>query len=776
MKKKHTLIVLLCVFTFAYTEAQEVNGCIKNSNLLPIENALIILQHQTSDELLSTKSNAVGCFSFKSIPEGIWQIQIKAIGHNTYKAIIDSPNNLELGIIHLQEEEYSELAGITINVDKPIIKNTAEGIAVNIADSYLKTLATTMDVLAQIPEIFIQDEEISILEKSKIGYFINGKQAALNLSNIPVASIDRIELITNPSAKYDANIEAVIHIILKKSTTQGIDGEISGQYEQRTASNYSVNGVINYNKNLFNSTFTIGHSYNKTLNNYTKSTHDFYGSSPPFTRESSRYRTSNSNSQVYGAEMSLNFEDGNVLSLLTTWQPNYIPSYKFEQENIFKTALNTDSISNSVVDWKYHTRYFNSGLKYDFKIKKWSLSSRFDLLWQDDATNTYNDFNFEGFNSVPPKVNISTDQFRKSTAYVPSLDASYSLNNHQYDFGVKYYHIKSLLYLDFSEINRFTPPANFDYDANENIFAVYGLYSSQFKNLKYQLGLRGEFSTLNGNFNIEEANQKLNKLLPSANLNYKLNESQSVQLSYTEKIQRPPFSRISPLYYFTSPFDASEGNPYLLPEKATSLQLKYTYKRNALTVFYNDHKNTMEAIPLNRDNAIVQKYSNADLNSIGALASLVFKHTSWLDGFYTFRINQQRKSGFIDGNDFELENFYSRISITENIKFDDTFKMSILFIYTQPSLRGLQKVKERPNLNFSFNKSFDKNLQLSIYLRDIFKIANKTTITRDLDEIYFNGVNTFDSRGINFSLSYKFNDGKKTDTKKLNPDETRQRL
>jgi hypothetical protein len=115
--------------------------------------------------------------------------------------------------------------------------------------------------LAQIPEISIDNGAISVLGKKNIGYYINGKQTNLNPANIAVASIDKIEVITSLSAKYDANMEAVINIILKKSAEQGFNGEISAQYEQRSKPQYDLLTVFSYNRGIFNSTVTLSHDY-----------------------------------------------------------------------------------------------------------------------------------------------------------------------------------------------------------------------------------------------------------------------------------------------------------------------------------------------------------------------------------------------------------------------------------------------------------------------------------------------------------------------------------
>lgn len=775
-KRTFSYIIFLIFINFGQnTYSQELKGRVLKANDLPIESSVVALQNLSTNEFLNQNTNNEGNFLFQSVSNGKWIIQIKSLGYGSYIDTLEIKGNKDIGVIIL-EEEYEQLEEITINFDRPVIKYTPDGVIVDIANSYLKTMPSTMDVLGQIPEIFMQDGGISVLGKSKIAYYINGRQSGLNISSIPVASIERVELITNPTVKYDGNIDAIINVILKKSATQGFGGELSLQYEQRTAPRYSLTGAFNYNKGIFNSTFTIGHSYSKTKNTNLDIVQDFYGFDEPFSRITEQKQESNFNSQIYGAEMSLNFNNGNILSFLTTWQPNHVPNSNFKQDNQFISNQNIDSLSSSNVDWQYNTRFLNSGLMYDFKINKVSVSARFDLLWQDDTTNTYNDFYFDGFNSAPAYINLTTDQFRKSVAYVPSIDASYNYKEFKFDFGAKYYNISSLLNLDFSEINSFTPNNDFAYEADENIFSTYLAVGSKYKKLTYQVGVRGEFSTLDGNFNIESANQKLNKLLPSLHLFYGINDLNSLYFSYTEKIQRPAFSRISPLYYFNSPFDAYEGNPYLVPEKLGSFQLRYSNRNNSLTIFYNDYENTMQTLPFNRNNITVQKFSNTNLKTFGALLSLQFKHTNWLTGYYSVRASQQQTTGIIDDSEFQRDIFSTTLSITEHIKFSSSFNMNVMFNYIQPSLVGLNRIQEGPYLNFSFNKVINENLQMSLFLRDIFKIGNEITTTRDFDGIRYSAVNTFDSRGVNFSLTYKFNQGKKTNTKKLETDEARRRL
>ncbi|MDR2027615.1 MAG: outer membrane beta-barrel family protein [Prevotellaceae bacterium] len=481
--------------------------------------------------------------------------------------------------------------------------------------------------------------------------------------------------------------------------------------------------------------------------------------------------------EVYGAEFSLNFSETNALSLQATWQPNYVPCSDFEQQNDFfsNAGQQPDSASVSKVEWKYHTRFANAGLKYDFKINRLNMDAQLDWLWQDDLTSTDNKFNFENF-SIFDNVAIQTRQFRKSVAYVPSLNGNYGFGTSSLGFGAKYYFVESLLNLDFSENNIFTPESDFIYSATENIFAVYGVFNSSINRLRYEIGLRGEFSSLKGNFNIQNANQTLNEFLPSVSISYSIKDRQNISLSYNKNILRPPFSRISPLYYFTGPFDAYEGNPYLKPAVLNSLQLKYLFGNKSITLIYNNNKNVMGTFPFIRDNITVQKFFNYNQTIVGAVLGFPVKHTNWLNGQYTLRLYGQTVENADADAIFKAKILTSSVNIAENIKFPNSYTVNILFNYSLPQYVGADKIRTYPGINFSFAKSFNDNFSISLYLRDFFKINNKSITSRDLDDISFYSTNYWDSRSINISLTYKFYKGRRTNTKTFNSDEIGNRL
>jgi hypothetical protein len=758
------------------TYSQQLKGKVFNEQNQPLENVLITVKPLNSESLQYTVSNRDGDFSISKLDNGIYEIVIKSVGYLTFIDTVTVNGDTSTGEIVLMQK-IIELDGVTVISEIPAIRNTGNSVVVNVDDSYFRSLPSVTDVLAQIPEISIDDGVISVLGKKSIGYYVNGKQTGFNPAGIAVASIDRIELITSPSAKYDGNMEAVINIVLKKNSEQGFNGEISAQYEQRSKPQYDLSNVFNYNRGIFNSTVTLNHDYSVSAGVKTVAEQKFYSSSNPFVRKYVQNSRSRSHSEIYGAEFSLNFSETNVLSFQATWQPNYVPFSHFEQQNDFisNAGQQPDSASVSEVDWKYHTRFANAGLKYDFKINRLNMDVQFDWLWQDDLTNTDNRFDFENFSTVD-NMALQTRQFRKSAAYVPSLNGNYDFGISRLDFGVKYYFVESLLNLDFSENNTFTPESDFAYDATENIFAVYGVFNSKIKRLTYEIGIRGEFSTLKGNFNIQNTNQTLNEFLPSVSISYSIKNNRSISLSYKKNILRPPFSRISPLYYFTGPFDAYEGNPNLKPAVLSSFQLKYLFGNKSVTLLYNSNKDMMGTFPFIRNNITVQKFVNYNQTVMGAVLGLPVKHASWLNGQYSLRLYSQTVENMDAGSTFKAKILTSGVNIIENVKLPKAYTVNILFDYSLPKYVGADKIKNYPDINFSFVKNFNDNLSISLYLRDIFKISNRSITSRDLDGINFYSTSYWDSRGVNISLTYKFQKGRQTNTKTFNPDEIGDRL
>ncbi|MDR2027616.1 MAG: TonB-dependent receptor [Prevotellaceae bacterium] len=211
------LIILISLSTNVYS--QQLIGKVVNELKQPLGNVLITAKSINDGLLQYTASNRDGDFSISNLNNSIYEIAAKSIGYVTFTDTITVNGNINTGEIVLKQKTI-ELDGITVVSEIPAIKNINDGVIVNAGNSYFKSLPLVTDVLAQIPEISIDNGVISVLGKKNIGYYVNGKQTNFNLANISVASIDKIELITTPSAKYDADMEAVINIVLKKNAEQ----------------------------------------------------------------------------------------------------------------------------------------------------------------------------------------------------------------------------------------------------------------------------------------------------------------------------------------------------------------------------------------------------------------------------------------------------------------------------------------------------------------------------------------------------------------------------
>jgi hypothetical protein len=782
--KKIALALFYLCFLFAnFSRAQSLSGTVKKTSGNAIPSALIYVNGIDLAGTLYTNSDGNGKFYIKLPQSGKYKLTIKCIGYALHRDTLKINSDINLGVISLAalEDTSKTLQQVNVSGQKVVTKHLSDREVIDVENTYLGKLPAITDLLNQIPEITMDGTSISVLGKNNTAIFVNGHQSNLVLQSIPVQNISRIEVITNPSAKYDGNMEAIINVILKRGLANGFQGNVFGKYEQTHGNRYSYGGTLSYNSGIFNSSLDVGY-YESTSNNVTtRSTSEFENYSPNYALNSNVNEDAYSYSLEVNLEMALLFNKNNKLSINGTWQPNYTPHDIFNESDNFTNNVNAkvDSSANSRVLWVYHNRYANGGISYINTNKLVTLETRFDVFWEDDATKTYSNFLFNNFTATADNVPIAinTDQYRKNLAYVPSLNFSHPFKNSKLEFGAKYYYITSNFYLNFSQFNFYTPDQNNLLSSTENIYEEYINYEGNLGKLSYEFGLRNEYSTLTGLFNNTPITNNLSKLLPSANLTLPTSENSKLIFSYSEKLSRVPFLRESPYYYFNGPFTASEGNPLLKPQTLQSLQLKYVYKSYYASLYFNDYTDFLGKLPVIDGNTTISQYSNYKRINYGLVLGSPVMFTSWWTSDNNLKVYHQANSGLIDSSKFSDANWTSSINIAENFKVKNACRLAVLFNYTLPYFDGANRVKSGPDFNLNLTKSvYHKRIDLSLYAHDIFNTYSYSYLYRNTSGVLYNAALRKDTRGIGVSIQYNFEKGRSTEKAAEDDDDIQSRL
>jgi len=730
-----------------------------------------------SSLVAGTITNAAGSFSFEVSNAGNYYIKITFIGFEDYQSnlnITESDNLINLGTINLVttannlgEIEITEnRKGFEYNIDKKVI---------NVDEMLTSASGSAIDLLENSPSVKVDIEgNISLRGSSNITVLINGVPTILEatdaLEQIPASLIKQIEIITNPSAKYNPEGTAgIINIITKKNKLLGLNGMID--LNAGTWNNYGGALLLNYNAEKYR-IFLKGNLTNKA--------------NPAFTDEES---VITNNDTIY--YLNSNSDNGNLRQIFS-------PSVGFE--------WTPDSANTLNVEFTLGTRQMNNYANINFE--EWTSAAEQHLLntseevWGKDIIfgslniNYKHDFKKEGSNVIfqisGSKRNgdeISNNSLyaqdlqllsrQKAITSGPNYNIQYRsdyilpLNKNKFEAGFQGelgegyddYKVYNYVNNNFEFSDLFSN--NIIYQ--RSITGVYALYSSNLQKIAYQIGLRGEH-TYRLIQQIDTGDSvKINRFdyFPTLHFSYQLNKKNQLMASYTRRVNRPHNHFYEPFLTWNDAYNVSKGNPALLPEYIDSWEVNYqtAFGKNALTaeIFYRITNNKIETIRIPYlENIMMQTFENVGNDySFGSEIILNLTPSKWYLLDLTCNFYQYKIKGELNGNSFDNgKNFNWSSMITNTFKYKKNTKIQIIGNYTSPSVWSQGRKEDIYYLNVAIKQSFmNRALNLTLQARDILGTSKDIIIFEDTN-FYTSSVSQKKLPIISLSVSWKFNNYK----------------
>lgn len=784
--KKIVLSLLLAVVC-CYAQAQTVKGVILDEQNNPQPFATVLLKN-AADSVLSKGeiSNEKGEFNFENVKNGNYFVEVQIVGlekkYIPAISLTEENPNIELGTI-VMKPGSKDLKEINVVADKPFIEQQVDKTVVNIENSIIQNGSSVMEVLEKLPGIMAdQNGRISLKGKQGVIILIDGKATALSgqdlantLKSMPSSSIQKIEIITNPSAKYDAAGNAgIINIIMKKNKREGFNGSVSVGYGQGRYSKYNGSLSLNYKTKACNLFFNYSYSNRLGFNNLTIDRKFYAGDSTNtiFRTENYILFPSENHSPRIGADFYLSSKT--TLSLLgsggtTQFDPttvdhtnildgreNVIRSYDFENasnENWYNYAINAelkhqfDSIGQELVVDLDYANYWNNSDQF-FKT-------------------TYHN-NDGSFLSEDLLLN---DQISKLYLYSAKADYSKPLKNqYHFDAGIKSSYVSSdnntLFYNSIANVVAFDSARSSHFLYSENINAAYLNFKKDYKKFSYQLGLRSEQTIAKGKqvLNGRTFNRNYLQVFPTAFLDFKLTEKHNINLSLGRRIDRPAYEQMNPYKSLINATTFSEGNPYLLPQLTYNTELTYSYNSvffASLTYSFTSDNITDVLIQDYETQTTVQTIANLDELHYYAL-NLTYskKLTKWWNtntsilsyyGIYTGSINSNHVN---QGAPSFYLNTGNNFSIMDGLSFELNFQ------YNYKNIYGITTMNTTYNLSAGIQKSvLKKKGTITVNMSDILWAAYPSGVT-EFDNVREDWTAKRDTRVLNVSFSYKFGNGK----------------
>lgn len=749
---------------------------------LPANETLVVIflyQSGSSEVFRTTQAEADGSFGFSHLAPGIYALSIKHNSETLFeKNGIDLRADTDLGIIGLQTA--TELSEVVISNAKPYIERR-DGIMILNVDSHIgATGSSAFEVLEKAPGVGIDNNDnISLRGKGGVIVQLDGKPSPLtgsNLANylrgIPSGSIEKIEFISNPGAKYDASGTAIINIRFKKDRKKGTNGSISSSYGQgiypKSNSSLSLNHRNN-NLNVFGSySFAYREGFNQLI------------------LEREFYENGNFNgAYLQDNWLKMNFRN-HIGRVGADYQANSRHTFGVvgsAVSNRFNpTGHNTSDVLGADHQPASSFETFNNS-RDDWHNYAINLNHRFVI----DTTGTEltTDFDYARYGNTSLQK-FRTDYYRPDMSplrdpylllgdimgglYLYSLKSDYTKtfgNKLKLDAGAKSSYVKADNDLQFydrsSGVPVFDPAKSNHFIYTENINAAYVNVSHTVGKWGYHLGIRVENTRVSGLQLVDDTSfeNSYTQLFPSVLGSYAVNPKNSLELNYSRRISRPGYEQLNPFKFFLDPTTYKEGNPYLKPQTTHSIDLTHIYNQKIHTTlnFSRTTDNITEVIaPSDDDQQLtVQTSRNLDnFDIFGLFMTVPVDVTNWWSCNNSLNMYYGSYSGTVANTTLSNRgNFTYNANTVNSFKLGNGYTSEVSAHYRAREIYAFLDVSPIWHLNLAAQKKFKNSSVLKIACNDIF-FSNRVegnTAFRDYKE-HFDVQR--DTRSIVVSYTYNF--------------------
>ncbi len=783
------LSFLSCSVAFA---TGSINGKITDKEGQPVETANVVLLAATDHTLIKAAlSDAEGLFTFEDIAEGTYVVKATMIGYDADSSqhFALTSKNIDLGAIALNKKNTT-LNEVSVRAQKPFVEVHADKLVVNVENSITSAGASVMDVLQKSPGVNIdQNDNISLKGKPGVFILIDGKQTPMSgtdlanvLKSMPSSSIEQIELISNPGAKYDAAGNAgIINIRTKKDRRTGMNGSVNVAYAQGVYPKLNTGLSLNYRNKKFNVYLNYSYAYRYWFN-HLMLYRSFYDTSATdnskklFTYDQDNYAVYDFRNHIAtgGVDYSIsrNTIIGTTFGITTN---NFNP----KADNASRAlGQNDELIYNFNTRGRHDNSYYNySGnlnLRHNFDSSGKELSA--DIDYAAFGNQSYQ--NFVTTYTTATGAQYLPDYYLKSDlkglTQIRSVKADYTnplAGNAKISGGFKLSYVTADNEpLFFEQVN-----GNYQLDASrsnhfiyrENINAGYINFNKDWNKWSTQLGLRAE------NTNVEAEQVTLNttyirnytQLFPSIALQRNLDTKNDIGVSLSRRIERPNYQQLNPFKYFIDKTTYRAGYPYLNPALSYNIELSHTFKQRFITTFtYNITNDVITEVIQpgdEEDSVTVQIHKNLKrMTFYGISGAYPFQITKWWTNNTNYNVYLAIYEGNIANTNLSAGYPTFDINTVNSFILPKDFSAELGLWHQAKQLYGYMELEPMWMLNAGLQKNFfQKTATLRLNVQDAFWTGypRATSVYTGYREDF---VAERDTRQVTLSFTYRF--GKKT--------------
>lgn len=804
MKKLLLTVILSYISTLIYAASPapvDIKGKITDATTKDIIEFVNVSIYDNNGNLVKGAiTDLDGNYIIQDVGKGSYTMKVSYVGYRTMekKINVDGSKNMTLNLSMREDTEL--LDEVEIVAEKPQMIFDIDKRIFN-ADHDLTSLGgSASDLLSNIPSIEVDSEgTVSLRGDEGVTIWINGKDSGLTSDNqsqileqLPAETIDRVEVITNPSSKYSSEGSAgIINIILKKNINIGYYGGV--QARATTAGMYNASGNINYSKGKWDMFLNVGYRHhngksegydNRTMNDGTYLNQTSEGKRKGdnmFTRLGVTFHP------TYKDDISLNgfgmFGGGSNNRTI-----NYLSNMPGTYQSAVRKTLGNDDMNGGNISMDYMHRFSEkSYLSASASYNVWGMDGSTDYLQDSqyaDRTESSvqkqsSHMNNNGWEFTADYSNQITENHKIETGYKGELRSEHSPIETM--SGTSYGNLvpQNNLYNDFR------------YDSD--IHALYVSYSGKINNFGIQAGLRGEYTltdavtkykNTDGEIMFDTYKTDYLDLFPSLFLSYSLPNNNEIQVNYTRRLRRPRGHMLNSFRNITDSTNISYGNPSLSPQYSNVFEVNYikTWGLHTLTAsaYYRGADNVFERITYMDENEIMNTtwFNVTESKSIGVelvaknklfnnildLTTTVNLYYFKLDGFEFY---DSRTGNLLATGDSE-ENFSWDARMIANVKLPYDINLQVTGRYRSKRTVAQGYRKPSYSLDAGLRKSFlDNRLSVAVNARDLLDSRKRQSITIG-DDFRQESSNSFIGRNIGITISYSFGNLKEMLKKQAN--------
>jgi iron complex outermembrane receptor protein len=745
------LLLLISGATLFAQNAQSpasVSGALFDEQGKPLDYATVsLLKAQDSSMVKGTLSSPSGTYAFAHIKPGSYIIKATVVGYEKSVSkpftLTDGSPNITVPALKMKPASHT-LNTVSVTSTKPLIERKIDRTVMNVENSVLAAGNSAMEILERAPGVSVdKDDNISLKGKQGVTVMINDKltylsstQLATLLRSTDGTTIQSIEIITNPSAKYDAaGNSGIINIKLKKNKQSGTNGSVTVGAGYGAYGKDNENLSLNHKEGNLNVFGSFSHNDNKRIQmiDINRIITGNNGNTTYFRQTSPIIQTDQNNSYRFGADYDLSSKNtiGFVVNGYFNGEDDNTNTHTFIGQNFTTADSSLHTVSN--IHQTYHDIAFNLNDSYKIDTAGQQISA--DIDYSKFKNNSIAQYVTDFFlasgsvqhpqaflgNITPSTIDIRTGK----VDYTKPISKSLKLES-----GLKFSDVttNNNLMETLSAASAYQTTNHFMYD--EKIDAGYLNLSKDFKHISIQAGLRAEYtsSTATGDsLNIVQVIPRhyLN-LFPSVFINHTINDKNEINFSYSRRIDRPQYDNLNPFVYRLDPYTYQKGNPYLKPQYTNNFEFNYTYNKNlTLTLGYSHTTDVITEIPgtdpatkvsfVTQQNLQVQNGYNVNVYS-------PYTITKWWEGnFNATGFYLGFKSNGLEGGNLNRGQAAFQFRTTQTFLPFAGYKAELTTNYQSALTYGLFYVKPQYSTDAGISHSFaDKKANIKLSVSDIF--------------------------------------------------------